>query len=142
MPPSLLDTDILSEFLKQKNPIVAARATAYLQQHGAFTFSAFTRYEVQRGLRAKNATLQLARFTTFCQHSQVLPITDAVLDRTAELWVLANQGGHPNRDADLLIAATALEHGRILVTGNTRHFAWIPNLVLDDWRTVGSTTTP
>jgi len=44
------------------------------------------------------------------------------------------RGGHPGRDADLIIAATALEHGRVLVTGNTLHFAWVPGLKLSNWR--------
>jgi predicted nucleic acid-binding protein len=33
-------------------------------------------------------------------------------------------------DADLQIAATALHHGLILVTGNIRHFERVPNLKL------------
>jgi hypothetical protein len=41
---------------------------------------------------------------------------------------------HPHADADVLIAATALEHGRVLVTGNTAHFSWIPGLAIEDWR--------
>lgn len=39
----LLDTDILSEVLKQRNAIVAAKALAYLQQHGHFAVSRITR---------------------------------------------------------------------------------------------------
>ena len=139
MPLTLLDTDILSEILKRKNPAVVSRATAYLQRFGAFSFAAFTRYEVVRGLKDKNALQQLDRFTTFCQHSQILPVTDAILDRTADLWVMARKAGHPHRDADLLIAATALESGRVLATGNTRHFEWIPHLTIDDWRVVTQT---
>ncbi len=34
---------------------------------------------------------------------------------------------------DMLIAATALTYGAILVTHNTREFERIPNLVLEDW---------
>ena len=51
----LLDTDTLSEILKQKNASVTARATAYLQTYHGFTFSAIARYEIIRGLKAKNA---------------------------------------------------------------------------------------
>jgi tRNA(fMet)-specific endonuclease VapC len=131
---TLLDTDILSELLKQKNPTVVQKATAYLSQHGQFAFSALTRYEVLRGLLDKNATVQLGKFAVFCQQSLVLPLTDAILDRAADLWVTAGRQGRSRTDADLLIAATALDHGRILVTGNQSHFAWIPGLVLADWR--------
>ena len=61
------------------------------------------------------------------------PITDEVLDRTADLWVEARRGGHPHRDPDLIIAATALHRGYgKLVTGNTAHFAWIPGLTVKD----------
>jgi predicted nucleic acid-binding protein len=37
-------------------------------------------------------------------------------------------------DADLLIAATALEHGMTLATGNAADFSWIAGLTLEDWR--------
>jgi tRNA(fMet)-specific endonuclease VapC len=57
-----------------------------------------------------------------------------VLERAEDLWVIGENGGHPHSDADLIIAATALEHERELVTGNTAHFAWIPGLILVDWR--------
>jgi hypothetical protein len=36
--------------------------------------------------------------------------------------------------SDLIIAATALEHDRALVTGNTPHFSWISGLSLANWR--------
>ncbi len=130
----LLDTDTLSEILKQKHPLTVQRASAYLQQHQQFAFSSITRYEVVRGLKDKGAVRQLQQFATFCQHSLILAITDAILDRTADLWVASYQAGLPRNDADLIIAATALAHGRVLVTGNTTHFSWIPGLVVEDWR--------
>lgn len=131
---ALLDTDMLNEVLKQKNAQVLLHAAAYLQQHGKFAISSMTRYEVLRGLKEKKATTQLVRLDAFCVNSLVLQITDAILDRTAELWAAARSGGNPGKDADLIIAATALEHGRTLVTGNTTHFAWIPGLKIENWR--------
>lgn len=134
MQASLLDTDTLTEFLKRRNPNVGLHAAAYLAQHRAFTFSSITRFEVLRGLKAKHAERQIERFTDFCRRSTVLPVTEKVFDRATDLWVLGRQSGHPCQDADLLIAATALEHELVLVTGNTSHFAWIPGLTLADWR--------
>jgi len=132
---ALLDTGVLSEVLKQRNPQVVARAAAYLRSHGSFAFSAFTRFEISRGFKEKGATNQIARFRKFCQHSLIIPVTDSVFDRAEDLWAIARRGGLPCGDADLIIAATALESGRVLVTGNTAHYAWISGLKLEDWRT-------
>ena len=133
---ALLDTDTLSEMLKQKNPTVTGHSVAYLAQHGQFALSAVTRYEIARGCKERGAMGFLARFRVFCQHSLVIAMSDAMLERAEDLWVIARQGGHPCNDADLFIAATALETGRVLVTGTTAHFSWIPGLVLEDWRVV------
>ncbi|HXF53040.1 MAG TPA: hypothetical protein VNK52_02845, partial [Hyphomicrobiaceae bacterium] len=59
---------------------------------------------------------------------------DAIFDRAADLWVATHQAGRPQKDADLIIAATAPEHGLTLVTGNSAHFSWIPGLTVEDWR--------
>lgn len=134
MDAALLDTDMLNEVLKQKNVNVIHHALDYLRQYGKFTISSMTRYELLRGLKEKGATAQLARFDTFCQNTLVLSITDDVLERAADLWVRARQIGQPGRDADLIIAATAIEHSLILVTGNTKDYSWITDLVLEDWR--------
>lgn len=135
MTPALLDTDMLSEIIKLRNQTVTQHALAYSQQFGQLTFSAMTRYEIIRGYKQQNATTQIARFTTFCQNSVILPVADAIFDRASDLWAFARLNGHPHKDADLIIAATALEHQRILATGNLRDFAWIPGLQIEDWRT-------
>ncbi len=130
----LLDTDMLSEVIKLRDATVRKHALAYAQQHGPLTFSAFTRYEVLRGYKQQGATRQLVNFAVFCQHSLILPVTDSIWDRASDLWAFARQNGHSHADADLVIAATALENQRILITGNHRHFAWIPRLTIVDWR--------
>jgi tRNA(fMet)-specific endonuclease VapC len=134
MPPSIIDTDTLSEIRKRKNPSIVAHASGYLSQYGHFTFSSITRYEVVRGLKAKSAARQLQLFITFCQYSRILPITDAILDTAADVWARAHVAGRPRNDADIFIAATAIEYGLILVTGNVAHHAWISGLRIQDWR--------
>jgi tRNA(fMet)-specific endonuclease VapC len=130
----ILDTDILSEILKRKDKLVYSKAKAYLRRHQRLAFSAMSVYEIVRGQRARGATKQLADFLRLIDTSDVLPITMAVLMRAAELWAEARNHGHPANDADLIIAATTLEAGRPLITGNTTHYAWIAGLTLEDWR--------
>jgi predicted nucleic acid-binding protein len=131
---ALLDTDILNEVLKGRNKSVVRSAAAYPNAHGQYALSAMTRFEVVRGLRHRGASHLLAAFATFCFRSLIFPIDDAILDRAADLWVVGRTAGYPHRDADLIIAATALEQGRTLITGNTPHFRWIPGIKIDNWR--------
>jgi tRNA(fMet)-specific endonuclease VapC len=125
---ALLDTDIVSEVIKQRSSLVGLKSRAYIAQHAALAFSTMSFYEIVRGARLIQATTLLKRFEIVSHGSLVIPIDNAILDRAADLWVAARRGGHA--DADLIIAATALENGRVLVTGNTPHFAWIPGLQL------------
>lgn len=134
MKATLLDTDMLSEVLKRRNSHVLSHARGYLASHGRLAFSDMTVYEIVRGLKATGATQQLAHFHAVVNSSDVIPIDHAILMQAADLWAEGKRGGHPSDDADLIIAATALETGRILVTGNTSHYAWIPGLRLEDWR--------
>src|SRR6266576_3528011 len=99
MDAALLDTDILSEVIKLRDPAVRQKALAYTQVHGQLAFSAMTRYEILRGYRDQNATAQLAKFAAFCQHAIVFAVSDATFDRAAELWVVGRRGGHPHNDA-------------------------------------------
>ena len=122
MEPSLLDTDTLSEVMKGVDRRVQAHARRYLSAFGRFTFSLITRYEILRGLKARGATRQVARFEQRCQQSVVLPVTDAIIVRAADVYALLHQEGQLISDADILIAATALEHSLVMVTENVDHF--------------------
>src|SRR5262245_34255804 len=134
MDAALLDTDIFSEIFKAKNVQVLSTSRLYLSEHSRFAFSEITVYEIVRGLRSKRSATLLAHFLKIVDSGDVYPISRAVLFRAADLWVEATKGGHPKGDADLIIAATALESGRQLVTGNTAHYSWISGLRFIDWR--------
>lgn len=134
MQPTLLDTDTLSEIIKLRDPTVLQRALAYSRQCGPLTFSVITRYEVVRGYKYKQASTQLSKFAIFCKKSRILPVTEMIWERASDLWAYARSNGYPHKDADLIIAATALEEGIPLATGNTGDFAWVPGLVIEDWR--------
>jgi tRNA(fMet)-specific endonuclease VapC len=130
----LLDTDILSAIMR-RNPVAMAYASAYLPVHARFTFSIITRFEILRGLDAKRATGQLAAFHRFCLVSHVLPLTDAIIIRAASIYGDLWRRGQLIGDADILIAATALEHGLAVVTNNGAHFGRIPGLHIENWLT-------
>ncbi len=80
-----------------------------------------TRHEVLRGLKAKRATAQLEKFEILCASLQVFPLTDAATVRAADIYADLYVRGELIGDADILIAATAIEHGCVLVTNNENH---------------------
>ena len=116
------------------DPSIQDNARRYLTLFRHFTFSIITRYEILRGLKARRATRQLARFEQRCQHSQVLPLTDDIIVQAADLYASLYQEGQLISDADILIAATALKHNLIMVTENVHHFRRIPGLAIASWR--------
>lgn len=130
--PVLLDTDTLSAILR-RNPVVTAKAQNYLRSHRHFTFSIITRYEILRGLKARHATKQQAAFDRFCAASTLLPLSDAIVVRAAEIYADLYQRGELIGDADILIAATTSVEGYGLVTNNERHFERIKGLNIDNW---------
>ena len=92
-----------------------------------------TRYEILRGLKAKRATAQLTQFDILCDSLQIFPIADSIIVRAADIYAALRQNGQLIGDADILIAATALEHGFVLATNNEKHHGYIAGLILDNW---------
>jgi tRNA(fMet)-specific endonuclease VapC len=134
MPSALLDTDTLSEVMKGRDPQVQQHAQRYLARHSRFTLSVITRYEILRGLKAKGATRQIAAFEERCRQSIVLPLTDEVIVQAADIYADLYRQGQLISDADILVAATALVHGLVLITGNTAHFVRVSGLRIESWR--------
>ena len=127
-----MDTDILSAVMK-KNPVVIPKARSYLAEHGQFTLSILTRYEILRGLKAKGAAKQAIAFDRFCATNVVLPLTDEVVVKAAEIYAELSGRGALIGDADILIAASALVHGLGVLTNNEDHFRRITNLQVENW---------
>lgn len=74
MKPSMLDTDILSEFLRG-NPKVIEKVDEHLKEFGFISLSIITYYEILNGLLYKDARKQLRRFEDFVALNKVIPLT-------------------------------------------------------------------
>ena len=72
MKPSMLDTDILSEFLRG-NPKVIEKVAEYLKEYGFISLSIITYYEILNGLLYKDAKNQLDRFNSLIEINKVIP---------------------------------------------------------------------
>ena len=134
MAAALIDSDTLSEVVKGRDQTVRAHSLTYLAVHGKFTFSIITQYEILRGLMAKQAIRQIQTFKHRCAGSSVLPLTDSIVDKAADIYGQLHRTGQLISDADILIAATALAHGLDVVTENVSHYGRIAGLTLRSWR--------
>lgn len=128
----LLDTDILS-MLMRGNSEVLARSTTYLTSFPRLSFSVITLYEALRGLKVKNAQVQLNAFERFSSVNEVVPLSREIADVASDIYASLHKGGRLIGEADTLIAATAKYEGLTLVTNNTHHFNRVSGLTIENW---------
>lgn len=132
MKPSLLDTDILSEFLRG-NPKVVSKVDEHVKKIGIINLSIITYYEILNGLLYKDASKQLKRFNNFITLNKVVPLTMRSTKISAKLFAELRKKGEGIGHTDTLIAGIALVNKLQLVTNNTQHFERIKGLELDNW---------
>ena len=135
---SILDTDILSEYLKGHNATVVGRAARYAKDHGVFTLTSVTIYEIVYGLELKGASSQLSKVLAWLnQNEEITPIA-ADYRTAATIKATAGKQGSIVELPDCLIACIAVRMNRPLVTGNTEDFRAIQRigirLTIENWR--------
>lgn len=125
-----LDTNTLSYFMRGEGG-VAQRLAATSPK--AVALPAIVVHEIRYGLWRAQRGVQLAAFERMVEVCRVLEVDAEVAKHAADIrWVLESKGT-PIGPHDVLIAATARRHQHTLVTHNTREFARVPELGLDDW---------
>ncbi len=135
---ALLDTDIVSELMRAKNAVVVARSEAYLQQQGRLSFSTITVFEIMQGLHHMNRVAQAADFVVWTESCEVLEFDSKTAHLAGEIGGALMRTGRIIGVSDTCIAAAALRHKRVLVTGNVRHYDHVRAagfaLEIDNWR--------
>jgi tRNA(fMet)-specific endonuclease VapC len=132
MKPSMLDTDILSEFLRG-NPKVIAKVDEYLKEYSFISLSIITYYEILNGLLYKDAKKQLTRFEDFIALNKVIPLTLRMAKTAAAIQADLRKKGTEIGHTDTLIAGIAIVSELQLVTNNTNHFRRIKGLAIANW---------
>lgn len=135
----LLDTDVLSEILKRRNPTLLARAQAYAAVRPQFTFTAVSVHEIIYGLEGKAAYAQLKRAEAVFELNEVLLPTLPDFELAGRTRGIARRQGRQLTMDDCLIAAVAVRCGLPVATGNWGHFqaaqaAGLP-VILQNWHT-------
>ncbi|MEI6433339.1 MAG: type II toxin-antitoxin system VapC family toxin [Bacteroidota bacterium] len=132
MKPSMLDTDILSEFLRG-NPQVIDKVDEHLKAYGFINLSVITYYEILNGLLYKDARKQLAKFEDFVLLNRVIPLTMRMAKTAASIQSDLRKKGTEIVHTDTLIAGIAITSKLQLVTNNSDHFNRVQGLELANW---------
>ncbi|MDQ6999469.1 MAG: type II toxin-antitoxin system VapC family toxin [Mariprofundus sp.] len=123
----LIDTDVIIWHMRGNEH---ARAAIYQIENP--TISIITQMELVQGLRNKQEQVLLHRFLEQLGF-EVLPVSDVISHRALflmEEWRLS----HQMLVADALIAATAIEHGLPLLSGNEKHYRFLKMLQLNGFK--------
>ena len=129
----LLDTNILSYFIRGRHPALNERVVRTFNAKQAMT-SAIVRAEMRFGQsRMPQDDKRRRAIDLLLDQLPTLPWTQAAADAYGTLKMQLQSAGRPIGELDTQIAAHALAEDLILVTHNTRHFDRIAGLKLEDW---------
>jgi len=135
---ALLDTDIMSEIGKAKNPTVAANAKTYRRSFGHFTLSTVSVMEVVSGFQRTQAAARLNAFLATLPHMEILSFDEPAAELAGRIAGNLERIGQSIGVPDTMIAAIAIENGLELATGNTSDYQRVQQLgyplVLANWR--------
>jgi len=136
MPPAppvryLLDTNILSDLIKNPTGRVAARVRALAPE--TICTSAVVAGELRYGATKKASAKLSQRVEQLLRTIPVLPLDDAATDAYGTLRTELEHRGQPIGANDLWIAAHALASHCTLVSHNAREFARVATLRVEDW---------
>lgn len=128
----LLDSNIVSYILKKVTTVNNKLQQATLRGDDLF-ISCITYYEVKRGLLSINATRQLAELQQFCSDYGILFLDNiAIIEKACEIYVDLRRRGLMIQEQDILIAATAIVRGLILVS-NDSDLLNVSGIQLENW---------
>ena len=135
----LLDTNILSE-LRRTRPEPNVLAFVAGQSLDRLFVSAVTLAEIRFGIELVGDAIKRAELNDWLTHKvrpmfnqRVLPISEDVMFKWRLLVEDGRKSGHTFSQPDLIIAATALQHGLTLVSRDVADFEKARVPILNPW---------
>ncbi|OUE49268.1 MAG: VapC toxin family PIN domain ribonuclease [Synechococcus sp. Lanier] len=127
----LLDTNICIHVINAKPPAVLERFRKY--RMGEIGLCSVVAAELAYGVAKSGSTRNREALEMFLAPLIILPFDVAALWAYGDLRAELERKGTPIGALDTMIAAHALSHKSILVTNNSREFARVPGLALENW---------
>lgn len=128
----LLDTNVVSELIKNPRSVVAERMLSSGLEIYCCT-SIIVACELRYGAAKKQSPKLSFNVEQVLNSLPILPLEESVDKVYAETRVNLERRGLPIGQHDLLIAAHALSLGLTVVTANEREFTRVENLTVENW---------
>jgi tRNA(fMet)-specific endonuclease VapC len=129
----LLDSNAVSVWAKRSSNIFLSHLVKISPKD--LCISSVVEMEVLFGIELKPQFSYLPALKALLRELPVVNFDSASAVQAAKIRAQLQRIGRPIGAYDGLIAATALAHGLIVVTHNTREFSRVEGLVLEDWQT-------
>lgn len=135
---TILDTDIFSEILKNKNAKVSKKAKEYFGYFKYYTITTITVLEIVKGFHKVNREAKIQKFLSAISSSEILSLNTESAEIAGRIYADLERTGQPIGRADPIIAGIALTNELILSTGNIKHYQRIQylgyDLKLENWK--------
>ena len=126
-----LDTNVVIHALKGMGRVAERLAKTSPSE---IAIPAIVLYELEfAALRSQDPPKRQRDLERLISGITIVPFDERAASRTTSLRYDLEKAGLAIGPTDALIAGTALAHGARLVTHNTKEFARVPGLHLDDW---------
>lgn len=123
----IIDTDVLIWYLRG-NPLAKAAVEAQIP----FSISSVTYMELIQGMKDKSEFRKFQRVLK--QWNVEIIHIDREISSRAVFYVQEYFLSHSLMMGDALIAATAVQTSEILLTGNDKHYKFIPSIEIERFR--------
>jgi toxin FitB len=140
----LLDTNVLSE-LRRPRPDANVIAFIAVQPLDDLYVSTVTLAEIRFGIELVADIARRAELNDWLTHKvrpmfdqRILPVTENIMFKWRLLVEAGRKSGYTFSQPDLIIAATALEHGVTVVSRDTADYEKSGVAVLNPWRSAKS----
>ena len=127
----LLDTNILSDLVRNPQGVVAAQITKAGED--TVCTSIIVAAELRYGAIKSNSATLAERIDLILSALEILPLETPADHQYASLLHHLTRQGTPIGPNDLLIAAHALASDLTVVTANVGEFSRVPSLKVENW---------
>jgi tRNA(fMet)-specific endonuclease VapC len=126
----MLDTDTVSLMVRKNHSVIDK-----LIKHEAdeICISAITYAELCYGLEKKGSARLFNEIMSIMGKFTIVDFNNSQAEQYGKIRLGLEKSGTPLGDMDILIAASALAAGAILVSHNIKHFSKIKGLRVEDW---------